>query len=44
MAGRLEGDQGVKRVSNSEDASGQGMGPLATGSFELVFAVGKRIP
>jgi hypothetical protein len=44
MAGRLEGEQGVKGGSNSEDAACRGVGPSALRSFELAIAVGIETP
>lgn len=44
MPGRLEGEQGVKRGWNSEDATCLGVGPWAIGSFELAIAVGNENP
>jgi hypothetical protein len=44
MAGRLEGEQGVKRGLNSEDATCRWMGPSALRPFELAIAVGNETP
>jgi hypothetical protein len=44
MAGRLEGEQGVKRGSNSEDARTGAGNPGQNSSFELAFAEGEKNP
>jgi hypothetical protein len=44
MAGRFEGEQGVKRGQNSEDARCRGWKPGRYGPFVLVIAVGSRTP
>jgi hypothetical protein len=44
MTGRLEGEQGVKRGWNSEDATCWALGTPVNGSFELAIAEGNQTP